>query len=117
MVALIVWILVDLAGVNADYPPHLELVQAAEVYGWDTGEALGVAWCESQFNLKAVSATGDHGPWQIHKRTWHDSGVFGERTWGRRYTAEGSAAMAFHVWQWGQRTYGDGWILWSCRKF
>jgi len=101
-----------------DYGPHLELVEAAEVYGdhWDTGEALGIAWCESQFNLEAVSRTSDFGAWQIHKGTWRDSGVFGDRIWSRRYEATANAAMAFHVWQWGERTYGDGWVLWSCHK-
>jgi len=115
--ALFMWLLIDLGSFNETHPVHRELVEAAEIYGgqWSTAEALQVAYCESRWNLEAVSQTKDHGAWQIHEPTWFDSGAFGPRVWGRRYTALGSASMAIEVYKYGKRTYGDGWILWSCR--
>ena len=93
------WLLIDLGSFKETHPVHRELVEAAEIYSgqWSTAEALQVAYCESRWNLEAVSGTKDHGAWQIHKPTWFDSGACGPRVWGRRYTALGSASLAIEV--------------------
>lgn len=105
MTHLLIWLLVDLAGVNMTYEPHEEVVAAASEYDWPVVESLGVAWCESYHTPTAWNGF-DSGAWQINEFWWRD--VFGEQIWSQRFTARGSARMGYHVWKVG------GWQLWSC---
>lgn len=41
-----IWLLIDIAGVNASSPDHLKIVEASSSYDWPVVEALSVAWCE-----------------------------------------------------------------------
>ena len=91
MTHLIIWLLVDLAGVNMTYEPHEQVVAAASEYDWPV-----------------VESTNDFGAWQINKHYWRDSGVFTRSQWDRKFTATGSAEMAYTVWKAG------GWQLWVC---
>ena len=107
---LLIWLLIDAGAMRVDHPPQQEIVQAASVY-WEEGEelvrSLSVAWCESYHTITAYNGE-DHGAWQINEHYWKD--VFDHRTWSRRYTGEGSATMAHHVWEAG------GWKWWTCGR-
>ena len=109
MTHLLIWLLVDLAGVNMTYEPHEQVVAAASEYDWPVVDSLGVAWCESFHTATAWNQqTNDFGVWQINKHYWRDSGVFTRSQWDRKFTARGSAEMAYYVWKAG------GWQLWAC---
>ena len=101
-----IWSIIDYVGIHQE-APNPEIVTVVSLYDWDVGRALGVAWCESLHKLTAFNGEG-HGLFQINEYWWRD--VFGERTWSRRYTADGSASMAHHIWEVG------GWNLWSCGR-
>jgi hypothetical protein len=102
-----IWLLIDIAGVNASSPDHLDIVEAASSYDWPVVEALSVAWCESQFNRHAYNGF-DSGAWQINQKWWKD--IFGRKMWGGRFQAHINAEMAYHIWGAGGRSFR----WWSC---
>ncbi|OUW44339.1 MAG: hypothetical protein CBD49_00945 [Acidimicrobiaceae bacterium TMED189] len=113
---IILWLLIDAGSAQVDYPPQQEVVQAAAIYPWDQVRSLSIAWCESYHSPTAVnSKSDDHGAWQVSRPYWEE--IFRGRTWDRRYTAEGSAAMAWHIFSWGEKRFGDGWQLWTCGRY
>ena len=103
-----IWLLIDIAGVNASSPDHLKIVEASSSYDWPVVEALSVAWCESQFNRRAYNGV-DHSVWQINQDWWGER-IFGKRMWGARYEIHTNAAMAYHVWKAGGRSFK----WWTC---
>ena len=103
-----IWLLIDIAGVNTTSLDHQEIVEAASSYDWPVVEALSVAWCESQFKRTAFNGV-DHSVWQINQNWW-GAPIFGENMWGDRYQIHTNAAMAYHIWVAGGRSFR----WWSC---
>ena len=74
---------------------------------------VGIAWCESRFNPRAVGSnkngTHDHGLWQINdgygRPSWDG--------WDRRYTPKGNAELAKIVYDSQGR---DAWYAWKYRN-
>ena len=92
---LLIWLLIDAGSLKVEYPPQAQIVEAASVYPWPVPETLGIAWCESFHKLTAWNGF-DAGAWQINEFWWKE--YFGKKTWSLRFTAEGSAYMAHHIW-------------------
>lgn len=69
-------------------------------------QAFNVAWCESRFNVKAVSPTGDYGLFQINRQAhdnWVDFGrifdpFYNVRVARRLYNAGGFSGP----WKWSR---------------
>lgn len=80
----------------------------------ETGIANRVAKCESNYNVNAVSPTGDHGLFQINAATWNKPGHpdpvadWIGRHWQHRYDPIYNAHMAKLI----RDRYG--WDSWSC---
>lgn len=77
-----------------------------------------IAWHESHFKAHAVSATNDHGIFQINKTTWY--GTF--RTLfdsGRIYTFDGNAEAAYRIYRAAISEYGwsGRWYPWSGARY
>ena len=105
----LIWMLIDVGSMNVTYQPQHELVEAASAYPWPGVDSRGIAWGESYHRLTAWNGF-DAGVWQINEYWWRH--VFGENVWAQRFTARGSAHMAYHVWETG----GDSFRWWSCGK-
>jgi hypothetical protein len=76
--------------------------------------ARRIVACESGFNPRAVSSTGDYGTFQINKATWNKPGHsdpvadFIGRNWGQVFDPFVNAEMA-------RRIYAAyGWRMWAC---
>tara|TARA_B100001996_G_C18391766_1_gene489454 strand:- start:45 stop:374 length:330 start_codon:yes stop_codon:yes gene_type:complete len=105
---LLVWLLIDLAGLNAPNPVQDEVIETTCSYEWDCVEALSIAWCES-YHLPTAFNGEDHGYFQINEYFW--SGVFGKEWWAKRYEIQSNAAMAYHIWE-----YSGDFKLWTCGR-
>ncbi len=105
----LIWLLIDAGSLKTDYPDQQEVVAAASEYSWPVVQSLGIAWCESFHKLTAWNGH-DAGPWQINEFWWKE--YFGKKTWSLRFTAEGSAYMAHHIW-----SMKENFVLWTCGRY
>ena len=102
-----IWLLIDIAGVNASSLTHLQIVEAANAYDWPVTDALAVAWCESQFTPTAYNGF-DSGVYQVNRRWWKT--VFSPAVWEKRFEVRTNTAMAYHVWEAAGRSFR----WWAC---
>jgi hypothetical protein len=69
-IALFAWLLGGAMDQAAASTAHSRSVAAIRLVFGENARAVRVARCESKLNPYAVSRTGDHGLWQLNKRTW-----------------------------------------------
>ena len=88
MLGLLVMILTLQAQARPPVPPSLyKAVRSYWKSKTDRIVAFNVAFCESKFNAKAISPTGDYGYFQVNRQA-HDSWVdFGPRIFNPFYNA------------------------------
>jgi hypothetical protein len=65
-------------------------------------QAFDVAWCESRFRTRAVSATGDYGLFQLNRKS-HDNWL----DWNRIFDPFYNARAAHRMWE------QKGWEPWK----
>ena len=108
------WLLLDWCGLHAE-PPHPEIPAVVEEYFVEeTSRALGVFWCESLHNPRAVSHTNDFGIAQINSDYWSE--IY-DHIWDQRYDIPTNIKMSHRIWTWGEYKFGDGWLLWTCGRY
>jgi hypothetical protein len=99
--------------------PHSDGIHPAIAAHFGTGqlglEAQRVAECESQLNPSAVSATNDHGLFQINRPTWDKPDAWDgwQQTtgtpWSMVYDADTNARFARALYD------RSGWSPWTCQ--
>ena len=80
------------------------------LFGKDAGWAMCIVNRESGWNPRAVSATNDHGLFQLNAPTWQR--FFGPR-WQRVYDPVANVRMAYVIYQRGGRSPWHG-GRWTC---
>ena len=111
MMWVAIWSILDFASVGGPPQEQTKIAETVCSYEWENSDcvaALGIVWCESQGNPRAVNGA-DHGHFQVNKFYWAE--VFGPKTWAKRYEIESNTAMAHHIYS----TKG-AWKLWTCGR-
>ena len=83
--------------------------QIANIFGERYGEAERVAWCESKLDPGAVSATNDHGLFQINAIHRDEFVQVTGQPWEKVYAPFWNTVDAKHLYD------TQGWQPWTCR--
>lgn len=112
--ALLAWLLIALVPARGhpqrpSIPPSIfKAVRAHWTTRPERVRAFDVAYCESKFNRKAVSRTGDYGVFQINRQA-HDNWVdFSARIFSPVYNVYVARRMYLSA----KARTGDGWYPW-----
>ena len=107
MLGMLLWALIDFAGVQAEPPAetHISAV-VCNYFSDECSNALRIIECESQFNQFAFNGF-DNGIFQLNEY-WQREAM-GEERWANRFDLNVNTSWAYSLWS------EFGWRLWACR--